>query len=189
MDLVPTLALIPDIFSASAMAQPSEPTNVLAGPFTGESREAPALLLSRREQTANIPVVSPIVCYDQLADHWPLTLFSSPYPTLFYECVALSKTNTPTDDPNDWYIYDTLIHRIRFNDRPRLGVWPDGYYASANQYLTLYSNWAGAGVWWVLQRDDVVAGADPQLPGVIDCAEITIPCPFDSYTVVICQER
>ena len=37
----------------------------------------------------------PVVLYDQLADRWLLTQFTSSAPT-FFECVALSQTNDPT---------------------------------------------------------------------------------------------
>ena len=37
----------------------------------------------------------PVVLYDQLADRWILTQFTSSGPT-FFECVAVSQTNDPT---------------------------------------------------------------------------------------------
>jgi subtilisin-like proprotein convertase family protein len=42
------------------------------------------------------------------------------------------------------------------NDYPKLGVWPDGYYMSVNQFLN-GSSWAGAGV-YVFDRDAMLNG-------------------------------
>jgi hypothetical protein len=95
----------------------------------------------------------PIVLYDQLADRWLLTQFALPIP--FYECIAVSKTGVPTNNPNDWYMYSFLVHGSKLNDYPKLGVWPDGYYMSANQFT---AGWAGAGV-WVFDRDAMLNGA------------------------------
>ncbi|MCP4539526.1 MAG: PKD domain-containing protein [Chloroflexi bacterium] len=95
----------------------------------------------------------PIVLYDQVAGRWLLTQFALPDPP-YYECVAVSKTGIPSDDPNDWWLYSFLVHNTKMNDYPKLGVWPDGYYMSANQFTT---GWAGAGV-WVFDRDAMLDG-------------------------------
>jgi hypothetical protein len=95
----------------------------------------------------------PVVLYDQLADRWILTQFALPQP--FYECFAVSVGPTPTDDPADWYLYSFEVHPNKMNDYPKLGVWPDGYYMSANQFAP---GWAGAGV-WVFERDAMLTGS------------------------------
>jgi len=95
----------------------------------------------------------PVVLYDQLADRWVLTQFALPNPP-YYECFAVSKTGVPTNNPNDWYLYSFLVHQTKMNDYPKLGVWPDGYYMSANQFT---STWAGAGV-WVFDRAKMLNG-------------------------------
>jgi uncharacterized repeat protein (TIGR01451 family) len=76
----------------------------------------------------------PIVLYDQLADRWLLSQFAftgagtePPY----HECIAISKTNDPT---GAYYLYDFLVPTVQFNDYPKIGVWPDGYYMTANQF-------------------------------------------------------
>ena len=96
----------------------------------------------------------PVVLYDQLADRWLVTQFAIPGP--YYECIAVSKTGTPTNDPNDWYPYTFLVHNTKMNDYPHLGVWPDGYYMSANQFTS--SGWGGAGA-WVFDRASMLTGA------------------------------
>jgi uncharacterized repeat protein (TIGR01451 family) len=76
----------------------------------------------------------PIVLYDQLADRWVLSQFAfigagtePPY----HECIAISKTGDPT---GSYYLYDFLVPTAQFNDYPKLGVWLDGYYMTANQF-------------------------------------------------------
>ncbi len=97
----------------------------------------------------------PVVLYDQMADRWVLTQFALPDPP-YYECFAVSKTGVPTNDPNDWYLYTFKVHDDKMNDYPKLGVWPDGYYMSVNQFDT-NNNWAGAGV-FVFERDAMING-------------------------------
>jgi len=98
----------------------------------------------------------PVVLYDQMADRWLLTQFSLPDRGPYYECIAVSKAGTPTDDANDWYLYTFKVHDRKMNDYPKLGVWPDGYYMSANQFLGGIQ-WAGAGV-FVFDRDKMLNG-------------------------------
>ncbi len=71
----------------------------------------------------------PIVQYDQLADRWVLTQFavsSSPYT----QCVAVSTSPDPTGTYHRYaYSYGT-----DFNDYPKMGVWPNGYYITYNMF-------------------------------------------------------
>ncbi len=97
----------------------------------------------------------PIVVYDQMVDRWLLTQFVDD-PAPYHECIAVSKGSDPTDDPNDWWLYTFEVHDTKFNDYPKFGVWPDGYYMSVNQFAP---GWAGAGV-FVFDRDAMING-DP----------------------------
>jgi hypothetical protein len=99
------------------------------------------------------PYGDPVVLYDQLADRWLLTQFALPDPP-YYECIAVSKTGVPTANPNDWYLYSFKVHDTKLNDYPKLGVWPDGYYMSANQFT---ATWGGVGV-WVFDREKMLNG-------------------------------
>jgi hypothetical protein len=71
----------------------------------------------------------PIVQYDQLAGRWILTQFAvsaAPYT----QCVAVSTGENPTGTYNRYsYSYGT-----DFNDYPKMGVWPDGYYITYNMF-------------------------------------------------------
>jgi len=75
----------------------------------------------------------PIVLYDELAGRWFISQFSvnSPY----YQCIAVSQTDDPT---GAWHRYQFLYSSSIMNDYPKFGVWPDGYYMSANQFYGDY---------------------------------------------------
>jgi len=107
----------------------------------------------------------PVVLYDPLADRWIITDFAwtdtqnGPY----YECVAISQTGNPVT--GGWYMYglraDDVSHPW-LNDYPKLGVWPDGYYMSANMFDCLNSSCSSAtfqGVRvWALNRSSILNG-------------------------------
>ena len=68
----------------------------------------------------------PITLYDHLADRWIHSQFTTAAP--FHQCIAVSQTGDPT---GAWWRYDYIIPSGIFNDYPKFGVWPDGYYMSA----------------------------------------------------------
>jgi len=70
----------------------------------------------------------PIVQYDKLANRWILTQFSVST-TPYLQCVAVSQTSDAT---GAYYRYAFSYGNTQFNDYPKLGVWPDGYYISYN---------------------------------------------------------
>ena len=89
----------------------------------------------------------PVVLYDQAADRWLMSQFALPnYPLgPFYQCLAVSQTGDPT---GGWYLYAYLFSQNKMNDYPKFGVWPDGYYMAANQFLCSASGciWDSQGV-------------------------------------------
>ena len=74
----------------------------------------------------------PIVVYDRLADRWVISQFAQPAGATLPqdECIAVSQTDDAT---GAWYRYDFHL-TFRFPDYPKFGVWPDGYYMSANVF-------------------------------------------------------
>ena len=70
----------------------------------------------------------PIVQYDKLANRWILTQFSVST-TPYLQCVAVSTT---PDATGTYYRYAFSYGNTQFNDYPKMGVWPDGYYISYN---------------------------------------------------------
>lgn len=69
----------------------------------------------------------PIVQFDKLANRWVLTQFAVST-TPYTQCVAVSKTEDATGAFN-LYAY---AYGNQFNDYPKVGVWPDGYYTTYN---------------------------------------------------------
>ncbi|PYL77001.1 MAG: PKD domain-containing protein, partial [Verrucomicrobia bacterium] len=83
----------------------------------------------------------PIVVYDQLADRWIISQFATPSGATVPqdECIAISQTGDAT---GAWYRYDFHL-TSNFLDYPKLGVWPDGYYMSANVFNTAGTSFLG----------------------------------------------
>ncbi len=81
-----------------------------------------------------------VVIYDEQADRWLFSQFSLPnYPNgPFYQMIAVSATGDPT---GTWYRYQYTFDNMP--DYPKFGVWPDGYYMSANQFTPSPQSWAG----------------------------------------------
>ncbi|MCP4359640.1 MAG: hypothetical protein GY796_16660 [Chloroflexi bacterium] len=104
----------------------------------------------------------PIVIYDPIAHRWIVTDFAwfnsntGPY----YECIAVSQTNDPVS--GGWYFYemraDTGAFTGYLNDYPKLGVWPDGWYMTANMFQIVAPG-TGFGVrTWALDRTSMMGG-------------------------------
>jgi len=74
----------------------------------------------------------PVVVYDRLADRWVISQFATPSGAddRQDECIAVSQTDDAT---GAWYRYDFHL-TFRGQDYPKLGVWPDGYYMSADMF-------------------------------------------------------
>ncbi|HEY4886906.1 MAG TPA: pre-peptidase C-terminal domain-containing protein [Myxococcales bacterium] len=75
----------------------------------------------------------PVVIYDPIADRWVISQFSvtgaNGATTPFLQCVAVSQTADPT---GAYYRYS--FPYTGFNDYPKMGVWPDGYYITFNMF-------------------------------------------------------
>jgi hypothetical protein len=104
----------------------------------------------------------PITLYDPLAHRWFMSQFALPNDPNgpFYQCIAVSQTADPT---GAWYRYmypwKNGNSQDVMNDYAKFGVWPDGYYMTANQFTNASSSGAfvGAGV-AVLERDKMLSG-------------------------------
>jgi len=84
----------------------------------------------------------PIVLYDKLANRWLISQFANTSSSTgpFYQYVAISQTSDPT---GSWYRYAFTWPGNKLNDYPKFGVWPDGYYMTANQFTVPAMSWAG----------------------------------------------
>jgi len=97
----------------------------------------------------------PVVVYDQLANRWLLSEFvAQPTDTEQYaECIAVSTTSSAT---GSYYLYEFDFGRT-FHDYPKLGVWPDAYYMSSNEFPDGSQTSAGAGA-FAFERAKMLAG-------------------------------
>jgi hypothetical protein len=82
------------------------------------------------------PSGDPIVLYDQLADRWILTQFTTSGlsdPTRpFWNCVAVSTTGDPT---GSYYRYAFETENFQFfPDYPKYGVWTDSYVLTTREF-------------------------------------------------------
>ncbi|HUY77283.1 MAG TPA: hypothetical protein VMV29_10960 [Ktedonobacterales bacterium] len=70
----------------------------------------------------------PVVQYDKAANRWVLSQFSVST-TPYLQCVAVSTTSDATGTYNRY-----SFTQPNFDDYPKMGVWPDGYYQSFNMF-------------------------------------------------------
>ncbi len=96
----------------------------------------------------------PVVLYDHLANRWIISQFIVSV-TPCHEVIGVSQTSDAT---GAWYLYDFVMPGTDMNDYPKLGVWPDAYYMTDNQF-TGGVTWHGAGV-FAFERAKMLAG-DP----------------------------
>jgi hypothetical protein len=94
----------------------------------------------------------PIVLYDQFADRWILTQFTSSGPE-FFNCVAVSTTGDPT---GSYYRY-AFSTGSNFPDYPKYGLWTDALYISTREFLGGSFDGVGA---YAVNRAELLAG-DP----------------------------
>jgi uncharacterized repeat protein (TIGR01451 family) len=118
----------------------------------------------------NRSMSDPTVNYDQFADRWVYSQIAftrtSSAPTYtgpYTMCVAVSTTGDAT---GTWNRYAFGVGSSLLPDYPKLGVWPDGYYISTNNFDSSGSFY-GAGA-MVLERDAMLAGATSPQALVLD---------------------
>ncbi|MEO8359840.1 MAG: carboxypeptidase regulatory-like domain-containing protein [Vicinamibacteria bacterium] len=105
----------------------------------------------------------PIVMYDTFEDRWIVTDFAFGLtggavnnPPGAFECFAVSKTGDPV--AGGWNFYYIQVTDF-LNDYPKMGVWPDGIYMSANMFgFPSGGAFAGPRV-WALNKAQMYAGA------------------------------
>ena len=120
----------------------------------------------------------PIVQYDKLANRWILTQFSVST-TPYLQCVAVSTTSDATGTYNR---YAFSYGNTQFNDYPKMGVWPDGYYISYNIFNNAQT-FAGAKV-CAFDRTAMLAG----MPAAQQCFQLStsygglLPADLDGTT-------
>jgi hypothetical protein len=99
----------------------------------------------------------PVVLYDQISGRWIITdfAFKAANTAPYYECIAVSKTADPVS--GGWWLYTFVADTASLNDYPKLGIWNDGIYMSANMFKR-GRTYSGTKL-WALNRDDLISGA------------------------------
>ncbi|MCK9203081.1 MAG: T9SS type A sorting domain-containing protein [Bacteroidales bacterium] len=101
----------------------------------------------------NINSGDAIVLYDEQADRWIFSQFSLPSGNTNYIMIAVSQTPDPM---GSWYRYQYSYNQLP--DYPKFGVWPDGYYMTANRFTIAGQEYAGVGV-YAFDRAAMLAGS------------------------------
>ncbi len=105
----------------------------------------------------------PVVLYDSFEDRWVLTDFAFAIdgggnivnPPGSFQCFAVSKSGDPI--AGGWNFYSLQITDA-LNDYPKLGIWPDGIYMSANMFgFPATGSFQGTRV-WALNKAQMYAG-------------------------------
>ncbi len=102
----------------------------------------------------------PTVVYDPQGGRWIVADFAfsgDGTAPPFFECIAVSKTSDPV--AGGWFLYafrtDDAAHPF-FADYPKMGIWPDGLYMTANMFDSSL-NFAEVRV-WAFNRTDLESG-------------------------------
>src|ERR1044071_3050677 len=101
----------------------------------------------------------PVVLYAPLADRWIISDFAwSNYTSgAMYQCMAVSQTSDPVS--GGWYFYAwQTASGGKIPDYPKLGVWPDGIYMSANIFSTTGSGSFQNVQVWAFNRTEMESG-------------------------------
>src|SRR5579885_431708 len=130
----------------SAFAVYDKSGNLLMGPTAGNALWAG---FGGPCQTNNDEDI--IAQYDKAAGRWVLSQFSVTGGPPFFQCVAVSTTSDATGTYNRY-----AFQEPNFNDYPKLGIWPDGYYFSFNMFSG--NTFVGARA-CAFDRNQMLAGA------------------------------
>lgn len=100
--------------------------NVLKGPVAGNT-----LFTGFGGQCEATNDGDPVVMYDKQANRWVMMQFAVTNGNTagYYQCVAVSQTSDALGAYNRYAFKYT-----GFNDYPKAGVWPDGYYVTYNMF-------------------------------------------------------
>ncbi|MGB7069602.1 MAG: hypothetical protein WBD22_08920, partial [Pyrinomonadaceae bacterium] len=94
---------------------------------------------------------SPIILYDPLADRWLISQYCTAFPP-FRQMIAISRSGDPT---GSYFLYEFVMPNMRLNDFPKIGVWPDGYYMTTDEFIG--SDYAGNGL-FAFDRSNMLRG-------------------------------
>jgi hypothetical protein len=101
----------------------------------------------------------PIVLYDKIDNRWILSQFSFSDGPPYLQCFAVSTTSDPLGT------YARYAYRFdAFNDYGKIGIWPNGYYASYNMFESASHNAKPKGSEaCVFERSKMLAGNEARM--------------------------
>jgi hypothetical protein len=105
----------------------------------------------------NMYLSDPITLYDHIADRWVLTNFAFEWGVDYYVMIAISATFDPL---GEWHCFALQFENMP--DYPKFGVWSDGYYMTANEWIIPTSGnveFAGPTV-VAFKREDFINGVE-----------------------------
>ena len=116
----------------------------------------------------------PQALYDQTVGRWVVTDFAWSGATgPYYQCIAVSQTSDPVS--GGWYYYalraDTGMFTSYLNDYPKMSVWSDGWYLTANMFDQIGTGF-GVRV-WALNRSQMITGGALQEVHFDTCTDST----------------
>ncbi len=102
---------------------------------------------------------NPVALYDALSDRWIVSDFAwSNYTSgAMYQCMAVSQTSDPINGGWAFYAWQTASGG-KIPDYPKLGIWPDGIYMSANIFGTTGSQAFQNAQVWAFNRTEMESG-------------------------------
>jgi hypothetical protein len=103
------------------------------------------------------PSGDPVVLYDQFADRWIMTQFTTAGPE-YFNCVAISTTGDPT---GTYYRY-AFSTGLNFPDYPKYGVWSDSYVITTREFGPTVEY--GIGV-YALEKNKMINGQPARAVG------------------------
>jgi hypothetical protein len=122
----------------------------------------------------------PVVLYDTFEDRWVISDFAFQVdgsgnvlnPPGAYQCIAVSRSGNPVS--GGWYFYSIHV-TDGLQDYPKLGIWPDGIYMSANMFqFPAGGAFMNARV-WALEKAKMYQGLAAQIIS-FDAPSQTGPC-------------
>lgn len=130
----------------------------------------------------------PIVLFDKVADRWLVSQLGMPAGGPYSECIAISAT---ADATSRYYRYEFQFQKApdfkasAFNDYPKFGVWPDGYYATFNMFDKPVNGSSQGARLCSFERDKMLVGQ----PASMQCAQMpasiggVLPADLDGSTL------
>lgn len=105
--------------------------NMVAGPFPGNT-----VWNGSNDICDTSNHGDPVVLYDHLADRWVFSQFAlvinnAGLVSDSFECVAVSQTSDPT---GPYFRYTFHVSPRQFDDYPKLSVWNNSYFMTANEF-------------------------------------------------------